>query len=65
MNDHEVQYADDIGSIIPTKPIQPYSLKQEVTLNGDWQAGNSVALRNVDPQPVGIRGLILDVESGE
>jgi hypothetical protein len=65
MDEHEVQYADEItDEINPTKPIEPYTLKQEVTFNGDWRSGGRVALRNVDPQPVGIRGLILDVETG-
>lgn len=64
MFNHETEREESEG-IEPYAPPRPKTLKQEVTFNGDWTAGQRVALRNVDPQPVGIRGIILDVETAE
>jgi hypothetical protein len=61
MEDHERFFEPDDG-IANYEPHYPYSRREEVVLNGDWSAASSTAFRNVDPQPIGIRGFILDEE---
>jgi len=61
MEDHERFFEPDEG-IASYEPHYPYSRREEVTINGDWSAASSTAFRNVDPQPIGVRGFILDEE---
>lgn len=61
MEDHERFFEPDEG-IASYEPHYPYSRREEVTMNGDWSAASSTAFRNVDPQPIGVRGFILDEE---
>ncbi|HRA92142.1 MAG TPA: hypothetical protein PLR79_08250, partial [Acinetobacter sp.] len=61
MEDHERFFEPDEG-IASYEPHYPYSRREEVIMNGDWSAASSTAFRNVDPQPIGVRGFILDEE---
>lgn len=61
MQDHEDFFEPDAG-IEPYQPIEPYSRREEIVITGDWSAASSTAFRNVDPQPVGVRGFLLDEE---
>lgn len=61
MEDHESFFEPDAG-IDPYRPHPPYSRREEVVVQGNWQAGSSTAFRNVDPQPIGVRGILLDEE---
>lgn len=61
MEDHERFFEPDEG-VANYEPHYPYSRREEVVINGDWSAASSTAFRNVDPQPIGVRGFILDEE---
>ena len=61
MEDHEEFFEPDAG-IEPYQPHEPYSRREEVVIQGSWQAASSTAFRNVDPQPIGVRGFLLDEE---
>ena len=61
MEDHERFFEPDAG-LASYEPFYPYSRRVEVVVNGDWSAASSTAFRNVDPQPIGVRGFILDEE---
>ena len=60
--DHETFFAPDEG-IEAMQPPLPYSRRVEASIVGDWSAAASVALRSVDPQPIGVRGLLLDYDN--
>ena len=62
MEDHEEFFEPDAG-IEPYEPHKPYSRREEVVIQGDWQAASSTAFRNVDPQPIGVLGFLLDEET--
>lgn len=55
----QVEPDDGISNMIP--PL-PQSERLEMQIHSDWKSKGSVALRNVDPQPIGIRALIPDTE---
>lgn len=54
------QVEPDDGIVIKAPPL--ITERREVITEGDWKAKGSVALRNVDPQPFGLRGIFLDLE---
>lgn len=49
------------AGIIPMTPAL-ITDRREVQTEGDWKSKGSVALRNVDPQPTGLRAILLDLE---
>lgn len=61
MENHETQTEPDAG-ILPMQPPMPYTSREEMIIQGDWACHGSIALRNVDPQPIGVRAIILDEE---
>ena len=61
MVEHESFYEPEEG-IEPYKPYDFYSRREQVEMVGDWSASSSIAARNVDPQPISLRGFILDLE---
>lgn len=61
MENQEYQVEPDDG-ITNTIPILPQSERLEMQIQGDWKAKGSVSLRNVDPQPIGVRAIIPDIE---
>lgn len=61
MVNHEDFFEPDDG-IAAYIPPQPYSRREEAVIDGDWSESTTVAIRNVDPQPIGIRGILGDVE---
>mgnify|MGYP003436459091 FL=1 len=61
MEDHEAFFEPDAG-IESYKPHELYSRREEIVIKGDWSAASSTAFRNVDPQPIGVRGFLLDEE---
>ena len=50
------------SGIDPTTAPQPYTGRLEHIVEGSYEARGSMAMRNVDPQPVGLRAVILDEE---
>lgn len=61
MENQEYQVEPDDG-ISNTIPPLPQSERLEMQMQGDWKVKGSVALRNVDPQPIGLRAIIPDIE---
>ena len=57
--EYQVEPDDGISNMIP--PL-PQSERLEMQIHSDWKSKGSVALRNVDPQPIAIRALIPDTE---
>lgn len=41
---------------------QPFTERREIQTSGRWQTKGTMALRNVDPQPFALIGIILDTE---
>lgn len=63
MIDHETQWVlEENGEIESSKPFEPYTRREEMIIEGDWSKHGEVCLRNVDPQPTGLRAIILDEE---
>lgn len=54
--------ADDGTGEVLAIAQRPYTKREEVIFSGNWDANGSVALRNVDPQPTGLRAILLDIE---
>lgn len=44
------------------QPILPYSTRDEHTMVGDWNTNSAICIRKVDPQPLGLKAIILDSE---
>lgn len=61
MENQEYQVETDDG-ILSTQPPLPISERLEMQIQGDWKVKGSVALRNVDPQPIALRAIIPDTE---
>ena len=61
MDSQEYQVEPD-GGISNMIPPLPQSERLEMQIHSDWKSKGSVALRNVDPQPIAIRALIPDTE---
>lgn len=61
MDNQEYQVEPDDG-ISNTIPPLPQSERLEMQIQGDWKVKGSVALRNVDPQPIALRAIIPDIE---
>jgi len=61
MENQEYQVEPPDG-ILNTVPPLPQSERLEMIVQGDWKVKGSVALRNVDPQPIQIRAIIPDTE---
>ena len=61
MENQEFQVEPDDG-ISNNIPPLPQSERLEMQIQGDWKVKGSVSLRNVDPQPVGLRAIIPDTE---
>lgn len=61
VQEFQVEEDPDIG-IINTVPPLPQDNRLEVQIRSDWKTKGSVALRNVDPQPVALRAIIPDTE---
>lgn len=59
-NSEDIRTPDNI--VDPNLLIGPYTDRMEYSMVGDWSVSSSVALRNVDPQPVNILAFILDAE---
>lgn len=57
----QVEEDPDVG-ILYSQPMLPQSERLEMQIQGDWKVRGSVALRNVDPQPIGLRAIIPDTE---
>lgn len=55
----QVEPDEGISNNIP--PL-PQSERLEMIIQGDWKVNGSVSLRNVDPQPIGLRAIIPDIE---
>lgn len=62
MIDPEYNTSDDEDNIIGNKAQEPYTRKIAFAIPGDWETQGSIALRNVDPQPVEFNAIYLDVE---
>lgn len=61
MNVQAFQYEDDNNSIaIAPRPL--VTDEREIDVQGDWKTNGSMALRNVDPQPIGLRAITLNLE---
>jgi len=61
MENQEYQ-VEPVGGILFSQPTLPQSERLEMQIQGDWKTRGSIALRNVDPQPVAIRAIIPDIE---
>lgn len=53
---------EDDSGIAPTAPGLPFTERREVVIDSDWMTEGSVALRNVDPQPIHLIGIFPDIE---
>lgn len=61
MENQAYQVEPDEGILFSIPPL-PQSERLEMQIQGDWKTKGSIALRNVDPQPIALRAIIPDIE---
>ena len=60
MQEFQVETDGGILNTIPPLPITEDPI--EMQIQGDWKVQGRISLRNVDPQPIGLRAIIPDYE---
>lgn len=59
-SENETQEEGDVS--LATKPLAPYTKREEVIIEGDWESKGRIAIRQVDPLPLEISSIIPDID---
>lgn len=62
MEDSETETQEEGDVNLATKPLAPYTKRETVTIEGDWDSKGRIAIRQVDPLPLEISSIIPDID---
>ena len=62
MEDSETETQEEGDVSLATKPLEPYSKRVEVPVEGSWESQGRIAIRQVDPLPLQISSIIPDID---
>lgn len=62
MEDSETETQEEGDVSLATKPLAPYTKRETVTIEGDWDSKGRIAIRQVDPLPLEISSIIPDID---
>ena len=62
MEDSESETQEEGDVSLATKPLAPYTKREEVIIEGDWNSKGRIAIRQIDPLPLEISSIIPDID---
>jgi hypothetical protein len=62
LQDSEFETQEEGDVSLATKPLAPYTKREEVIIEGNWESKGRIAIRQVDPLPLGIISIIPDID---